>query len=67
MISQLELADAEIRTSGKHSQWLKGCKSNAIRELSKEVNGFLFTELLAAVGYSDVDAVELFRRGSCIA
>ena len=63
MISQLELAAAEIRSSGKHSQWLEGCKSDAIRGLSKDVNGFLFTELLMAVGYKDVDAVELFRNG----
>jgi hypothetical protein len=66
MISQLEFADAEIRRSSQHSKWLDGCKTDAVRQLAKEVNGFLFSELLAAVAYHDRDAVELFRRGVCI-
>ncbi len=63
MISQLEFADAELRKSGKQARWFHGC-DEAIKALSKEVNGFLFQELLAATKYKDCEAVELFRRGA---
>jgi len=63
MISQLELADAELRKSGKQARWFHGC-DEAVKALCKEVNGFLFQELLAATKYKDSEAVELFRRGA---
>ena len=63
MISQLEAADEELRKSGKQAWWFHGC-DEAIKTLCKEVNGFLFQELLAATNYKDCEAVELFRRGA---
>ena len=62
MITQLELASEEIWLSGKGAHWFRD-SDEIIKKVTEGVNGFLLEQLLAASHYSDVAAVELFRRG----
>ena len=62
MISQLELANEELRSSGKSAHWFQGCDETT-KKVAEGVNGYLLEELLIASKYCDVAAADLFRNG----
>ena len=63
MIFRIQLADAELRLSGKCEAWFRQC-DEVTKKVSAGVNGYLFEELLRASHYTDMAVVELFRFGS---
>ena len=66
MISKLEEAGSKIIASGRNDSWFQGCDSTT-RGVSKNVNGYLFQELLLASGYQDAECIEFFRSGAPMA
>jgi hypothetical protein len=60
----LETAGAQMCASGACRAWLGSC-DDVTRGVAGGVNGPLFTQLLQATEYVDVDCVELFRGGTC--
>lgn len=65
MITQLELADEQLRSSGKCAHWFSKC-DEVTKKVSCGVNGFLLQELLRASHHSDLAAADLFRDGTCL-
>ena len=59
----LEDAGSQLRASGACDAWFGAC-DDITRRVAGGVNGPLFTRLLEATGYVDVECVELFRTGS---
>lgn len=59
----LEDAGSQLRASGACDAWFGSC-DDITRRVSDGVNGPLFTRLLEATGYVDVECVELFRTGA---
>ena len=62
LISQIEKAALEFVVSGETEKWFDGADAK-VKEVAHGVNGPLLSMLAKACGYSDLDAVELFRRG----
>jgi hypothetical protein len=62
MIAGLEEANQQMWRSGLCQQWFEGA-DEAVRAVTKGVNGPLLAALLEASGYADVAVVELLRKG----
>ena len=62
MISQLELANEELWSSGKCHHWFRN-SDETIRRVTEGVNGYLMEQLLWASHHRDAAAVELFKHG----
>ena len=62
MISQIELADVELRANGLRRQWFDG-SDGVVRHVAGNCNGHLFEQLLKAYGYHDWECVNLLRSG----
>jgi hypothetical protein len=59
----LETAGTQLHASGTCRAWLGSC-DDVTRRVAGGVNGPLFTQLLQATGYVDVECVGLFRLGA---
>ena len=62
-ISKIEEADKELRASGLAEQWFGGADS-ITKRVAGAANGYLLERLLVQSGYTDVDCVNLLRKGS---
>ena len=62
MISQLELANAQMWSAGKRDWWFGDC-DDITKQVTEEANGCLLEELIRASNHCDASAAELLRKG----